>query len=200
MKQSQDQKIIGFYSIKDKYIRSELFSKPHQTVYTKENDKNRWLVLEQKSKSEIEVRQTDGHGKIIAWDHYEISKAFPALTGMERVCGDGNGQISFDIDEINLIDQYGGNTKTETCTDLSAILPHIKDDATGRIVGSTLKKLESLPEETCMELISTIKSEKAAERDRSILAGLAKAKAQIKKQEIKMAIITTHQGMLNSHS
>ena len=42
----------------DKYIRSKTHPNAHQSVYTKESDKYQWLVLEQKSQCEVEVRQT----------------------------------------------------------------------------------------------------------------------------------------------
>ncbi len=57
--------LVDYYSTADKYIRSQLHSNAHQSVFTKESDKYQWLVLEQKSQSEIEVRQTDNHGKQI---------------------------------------------------------------------------------------------------------------------------------------
>jgi len=39
-------------------IRSQLHSNAHQSVFTKENDKFQWLVLEQKSQNQVEIRQT----------------------------------------------------------------------------------------------------------------------------------------------
>ncbi len=48
---------MNYYSTTDKYIRSKTHSNAHQTVFTKENDKYQWLVLEQKSQNQVEVRQ-----------------------------------------------------------------------------------------------------------------------------------------------
>ena len=51
MNKKQEQQILDYYSTADKYIRSKTHSNAHQTVFTKENDKYQWLVLEQ-SKAE----------------------------------------------------------------------------------------------------------------------------------------------------
>ena len=74
MNKKQEQQILDYYSTADKYIRSKTHSNAHQTVFTKENDKYQWLVLEQKSQCEVEVRQTDRHGTITARDNYELTK------------------------------------------------------------------------------------------------------------------------------
>lgn len=62
MNKKQEQQILDYYSTTDKYIRSKTHSNAHQNVFTKESDKYQWLVLEQKSQCEVEVRQTDSHG------------------------------------------------------------------------------------------------------------------------------------------
>ena len=66
-----------------------LFSNAHQSVFTKENDKYQWLVLEQKSQCEVEVRQTDRHGTITARDNYELTRNIPKCVGVERL-GEGD--------------------------------------------------------------------------------------------------------------
>ena len=172
--------ILDYYSTNDNYIRSRTHSNAHQTVFTKESDKYQWLALEQKSQCEVEVRQTDNHGTITARDHYELTGDLPKCVGVERSCDDAymhaNFQISFNTDEINLIHQYGGQGKAETCASLSAILPQIKDYDTKQIVSTTLKKLNSLSEETCAELTATIKRWKLTEREHSIKGRLRQAK------------------------
>ena len=78
--------ILDYYSTNDNYIRSRIHSNAHQTVFTKENDKYQWLVLEQKSQYEVEVRQTDNHGTITARDHYEqIGRASCRERVLDRV-------------------------------------------------------------------------------------------------------------------
>ena len=172
MNKKQEQQILDYYSTTDKYIRSKTHSNAHQTVFTKESDKYQWLVLEQKSQCEVEVRQTDSHGTITARDNYELTRNLPKCVGVERLCEGANFQIPFNADEINLIYQFGEQSKAETCASLSAILPQIKDSDTKQIVrncseithdnylsqvissqflSGTLKKLNALSEETCAE-------------------------------------------------
>ena len=167
MNKKQEQQILDYYSTTDKYIHSKTHSNAHQTVFTKESDKYQWLVLEQKSQCEVEVRQTDSHGTITARDNYELTGNLPKCVGVERLCEGANFQIPFNADEINLIYQFGEQSKAETCASLSAILPQIKDSNTKQIVSDTLKKLNSLSEETCAELTATLYT-----RDKAVMRKL----------------------------
>ena len=184
MNKKQEQQILDYYSTTDKYIRSKTHSNAHQTVFTKENDKYQWLVLEQKSQCEVEVRQTDNHGTITARDNYELTRNLPKCVGVERLCEGANFQIPFNADEINLIYQFGEQTKAETCANLSAILPQIKDSYTKQIVSTTLDKLNALSETSCKELTDTTKRRKITERDNSIRERLARAKEQSKQPTV----------------
>ena len=184
MNREQEQQIVDYYSATDKYIHSKLHSNAHQTVFTKETDKYQWLVLEQKNQNQVEVRQTDNHGTITARDSYELTRNIPKCVGIERLCEGANIQIPFNADEINLIYQFGEQSKEETCANLSAILPQIKDSDTKQIVSTTLKKLNSLSEQSCMELTATTKRRKLTERDHSIKARLARAKEQSKQPTV----------------
>ena len=184
MNKKQKQQILDYYSTTDKYIRSKTHSNAHQTVFTKENDKFQWLVLEQKSQFKVEVRQTDNHGTVTARDNYELTRNIPKCVGVERLCEGANFQIPFNADEINLIYQFGEQNKAETCAHLSAILPQIKDSDTKQIVSDTLKKLNALSEETCAELTTTTKRRKLTERDHSIAVRLARAKEQAKQPAV----------------
>ena len=188
MNKKQEQQILDYYSTTDKYIRSKKHSNAHQSVFTKESDKYPWLVLEQKSQCKVEVRQTDNHGTITAKDNYELTRNLPKCVDVERLCDDAymhtNFQISFNADEINLIYQFGEQSKTETCASLSAILPQIKDSDTKQIVSTTLKKLNALSEETCAELTATTKRRKMTERDHSIKTRFARAKEQAKQPTV----------------
>lgn len=184
MDKKQEQQIVDYYSTTDRYIRSSQHSNAHQTVFTKENDKYQWLILEQKSQSHVEVRQTDRHGTITARDNYELTRNLPKCVDVERLCEGANIQISFNADEINLIYQFGEQGKAETCASLSAILPQIKDSDTKQIVSTTLEKLNVLSDEGCMELITTTKRRKLTERDHSIKERLAKAKEQLKEPAV----------------
>ncbi len=108
MSREQEQQLVDYYSTTDKYIRSQLHSNAYQSVFTKESDRYQWLVLEQKSQNQVEVRQTDNHGTITARDNYELTRDIPKCVGVERLCRDVNMQIPFNADEINLIYQFGG--------------------------------------------------------------------------------------------
>ena len=184
MNKEQEQQIVDYYSTADKYIRSKLHSNAHQSVFTKENDKYQWLVLEQKSQCEVEVRQTDSHGTITARDNYELTRNIPKCVGVERLCEGADFLIPFNADKINLIYQFGEQSKAETCASLSAILPQVKDSDTKQTINSTLKKLNALSEESCMELTATTKRHKVTERDHSIKTRLAKAKEQLKSRQL----------------
>ena len=63
MNKKQEQQILDYYSTADKYIRSKTHSNAHQNVFTKENDKYQWLVLEQKSQCEVEVARAKEQAK-----------------------------------------------------------------------------------------------------------------------------------------
>ena len=113
MNKRQEQQIVDYYSTTDRYIRSDRYSDSNQTVFTKENDRYQWLVLEQKSQHDVEIRQTDSHGTITARDNYELTRNIPKCVGVERLCKDANMQIPFTADEINLIYQFGEQSKAE---------------------------------------------------------------------------------------
>lgn len=67
--------------------------------------------MEQKSQHDVEIRQTDSHGTITARDNYELTRNIPKCVGVERLCKDANMQIPFTADEINLIYQFGEQSK-----------------------------------------------------------------------------------------
>lgn len=108
----------------------------------------------------------------------------PKCVDVGRLCEDGNKQVHFNADEINIVYQFGEQGKAETCAILSEILPHIKESETKQVVSSTLKKLNALSEESCTELTATIKRRKLTERDHSIKTRLAKAKEQLKEPTV----------------
>ena len=83
MNKRQEQQIVDYYSTTDRYIRSDRYSDSNQTVFTKENDRYQWLVLEQKSQHDVEIRQTDSHGTITTRDNYELTRNIPKCVGVE---------------------------------------------------------------------------------------------------------------------
>lgn len=164
IQQEQQQQIVDYYSATNTYEYSESISDEYESVFTRENDKHQWLALEQKSRYCVEARQTDQRGFIIAKDTYMIGGDIPKCVGMERVCKDANMMIPFATEEINLIYEFGQKSKAETCTNLSAILPKVEDGDTSEIVKSVLYKLNALSEETCVELVASIRRRINAER------------------------------------
>lgn len=184
MKQEHIDKIKSYYDKTGEFKLNDRYSGEQGAVYTKDGDKYHWLVLEQKGKNGLEVRQTDGQGRITARDAYESAKNTVKCTGVGRLKAEGKRMVSFSADEINLIYQFGENSKESTLANLKEIEPRITDAITKEIVGATIHKLSGLSEKSCIELISTTKNRKIAERDSSIRERLAKAKEQIKRPTI----------------
>ncbi len=85
------------------------YSEPHETVYTKDGDKYHWLVVKRKGPGSVEVQQTDGHGKITAWDTYESYGGAIRWTCAERLRAEGRGTVRFGMDEIKTIRQATGS-------------------------------------------------------------------------------------------
>lgn len=184
MKWEHIDKIKSYYDKAGEFKLNDRYSGEQGAVYTKDGDKYHWLVLEQKGKSGLEVRQTDGHGRITARDSYEGAKNTVKCTGVERLKAEGKGMVSFSADEINLIYQFGENGREGTLANLKEIEPRITDADTKEIVGATIHKLSGLSEKSCTELISATKNRKTAERDSSIRERLSKAKEQLKRPTI----------------
>lgn len=150
--------IVDYYSTNDRYIYNRKYSVPMQDVYTKENDKNRWLTLEQISTTQIEVRQTNSNGHITARDLFELTGNIPKLLSSERILiTERYKEVNFNEDDINVICQYGGSSKEETCRNISDMLLTIKDKAAMNMAGATMGKLNLLPAESCEGLIAVIK-------------------------------------------
>ncbi len=85
-------------------------------------------MLEQKSQCEVEIRQTDSHGTITARDNYELTRNLPKCVDVERLCKGANFQIPFNADEINLIYQFGEQSKAETGHACCRLSRHIQAD------------------------------------------------------------------------
>ena len=182
MEQEHIDKIKGYYDMAGEFKQNDRYSGAQVIVYTKDDDRYHWLVLEQKSGNRLEVRQTDAQGRITARDSYEITRKTVKCTAVERLSAEG--MVSFNADEINLIYQFGEKGRKGTLANLKEIKPRITDSVTKEIVGSTIHKLSGLPEKSCIELISATKNRKMAECDSSIRERLAKSKEQIKRPTI----------------
>lgn len=60
-------------------------------------------MAEQKGFGSVEVRQTDEHGKITAWDTYESCSGAVRWTCAERLRAEGRGTVRFGMDKIKTI-------------------------------------------------------------------------------------------------
>ena len=102
MEQAHIDRIVSCYGAGGFKINKK-YSRPNETVYTKDGDKYHWLVVEQKGPGSVEVRQTDEHGKIMAWDTYESSGDAVRWMCAERLRADVRGTVRFGMDEIRTI-------------------------------------------------------------------------------------------------
>ncbi len=108
MEQGYIDRIVSCYGAGEFKVNKK-YSRPHETVYTKDGDKYHWLVVEQKGPGSAEVRQTDEHGKITAWDTYESYCGAVRWTCAERLRAEGRGTVRFGMDEIKTIRQAAGS-------------------------------------------------------------------------------------------
>ena len=76
--------------------------------------------------------------------------------------------MDFTRDELNMVYQFGADTKADTLKELQQIQPYLGDRKLKDIVDSTLQKLSSMSETECQKFILEIRQQFIAERDRSI--------------------------------
>ncbi len=105
MKQEHIDRIVSCYGDAGEFKINEKYSRPHETVYTRDGDKYHWLAAEQKSSGSVAVRKTDEHGKITAWDTYESFSDVVQWTCAESLRAEGRGTVRFGMDEIKTICQ-----------------------------------------------------------------------------------------------
>ncbi len=84
MRQEHIDKIKGYYDTAGEFKQNDRYSGEQGTVYTKDGDRDHWLILEQKSGNGLEIRQTDAQGRITARDSYEIARNTVKCTAVER--------------------------------------------------------------------------------------------------------------------
>ena len=169
--EEKKQIIVDYYSTKERYIYRKEYSTPQQEVYTKENNKFLWLTLEQKSSTQIEVRQTDHNGHIIVVDSYELTGNIPKYTGSDRIIeADVYKFIHFNKENLDAIHLYGRNSKEEGCRNMSDMLQTIDNRGTmKKIVGKTLEKIKLLSSESYEELKAVVRKMKDKELADAIL-------------------------------
>lgn len=177
MKDNQIKIILGFYDKNTEFVRNDRYSDSYQTVYTRPDDKYRWLVAKPLNKNQLEIRQTDDHGVITARDTYESHRNTFKCVNVVRLQADGKHKVHFSDNEINLLYKYGEDGKDGTLAMLNKILLVIKDPVLKDIVIHTVDKLSSLAPDVCSKLISYAKNRKVYEKNRSITERLTKTKA-----------------------
>lgn len=180
MKNSHIKTIKGFYDENAEFTRNERYSDSSQTVYTKPEDKYHWLVMKPVGADAVEIHQTDEQGVITARDNYQSHNNTIQCVSMERLEEHSRKMIPFDMDEADLLYQFGEGGKDGTLAMLQQIVPRIKDTATKELVKETIDKIHNLAPEVCSNLISSVKCRKISERDSSIRERLAKAQKKVK--------------------
>ena len=109
MEQEDIDRIVSCYGGAGKFKENKKYSRRHEAVYTKDGDKYHWLIVEQKDPGSVEVRQTDKHGKIMAWDTYESYGGTVRWTCAERLRAEGRGTVRFGMGEIKAVCQVAGS-------------------------------------------------------------------------------------------
>ncbi len=181
MEQGYIDRIVSCYGAGEFKVNRK-YSRPHETVYTKDGDKYHWLVVEQKDPGSAEVRQTDEHGKITAWDTYESYCGAVRWTCAERLRAEGRGTVRFGMDEIKTIRQATGSGTNFQLPEsiegrLSALSGEIREGllATAVALGipeqrqSVLKRMAEIRERRGNLETSGEKRQKKAERDAAAL-------------------------------
>jgi len=179
----QKKKILAYYDPKGEYKPNKAYSSQGQIVFTKEHDKEHWLVMEDKGSHAVEVRQTDSHGKILSWDAYESRQNAVKCTGVERLAEDEQHTVVFHTNELNLIANLGKEEKSKLLEALEIIAESLEDKQMKQGMNHTKRKIERLSPSSCSSLVFVTRNRKTAERKNSIYYKLEKAKEQIKERE-----------------
>lgn len=183
MKQEHVEKIKGYYDRTGEFKKNEKYSGRDKAVYTKDDDKYHWLVMEPKGASGMEVHLTDTHGRITARDTYESVRNVVYCTGIERLCKDGRGMVQFTVDEAALINRLGGNGRKDTAANFEQAVHGAADGYEKKMISRTVHKLSELSEESCAELVATTKNRKLAEQDFSVRHRLAEIRQRRKEMD-----------------
>lgn len=134
-------------------------------MYTKDGDKYHWLVAERKDPGSVEIRQTDEHGKITAWDTYESSSGNVQWMCAERLRAEGRGAVRFGMDEIKTI-------------------RHAVSSGTGCQFPQSIEgRLSALSGEICEGLLVTAAAHGMPEQRPSVRKRMAEIKEKRKNQE-----------------
>lgn len=182
MKQEHIERIKSYYDRTGEFKKNEKYSGRDKTVYTKDGDRYRWLVMEPEGASGMKVHQTDAHGKITAQDTYESVGNVVKCTGVERLCADGRGMVQFTAEETDLIGRLGGEKREDTAANFEKAMQGM-GGCGKKIMERTVRKLSELSDQGCAELTATTRNRKEGERDFSVLYRLSKIRERRKEAE-----------------
>lgn len=175
------EQIAEYYGTeKSHYKRNEAYSKGGHEVFTVPLFKNVRLSFSEPHTGEVIATKTDSHGIIQSWDSYDITKGIPKPLSVERLAKDGQTHISFNMDEQDMIRQFGEKGKEDTRQRLADIIPLVRDKRIKAVLTSTEKKLGDLSDGNCEMLISYIKRRKSIEDNRSVRKKLDRYQTDIK--------------------
>ena len=89
------EQLLDIYDKKREFVFNEMYSQGNTgQVFTKPEDKFHWLVLDEKGKDHIEVRQTDDTGFITNRDSYKVKDNALELVNSECYTKNRYGKIS----------------------------------------------------------------------------------------------------------
>lgn len=176
MEQEQIDMIKSYYDKQGEYKINHRYSGEQGAVYTRAGDNAHWLVIERKGEDGAEVRLTDDAGRITARDTYKAVGNTVRCTKVQRKEAKSRKMVEFDPDEINLIYQYGAKGRQGVTDALKTADPGADAGYTKKTILNVINKLSALSEDSCSELISSVRSRKPPEHDGSIKKRLEDAK------------------------
>lgn len=161
--------LAGYYSGLNDFRWSEKYSRSDQFVHIAA-DQSGWLVVDWKTKDRVQVRLTDGDGRVKAWDDYLADGTDIQLLSAIRRSEHEREHVTFTPEEIKMLHQFKYGGRKGTISMLTDILPVIKDRQTRGIVESTAEKIGRLAENDFKNLAEATKKRFEIEMERKIRA------------------------------
>ena len=146
--------IADYYNGQGGYTKNDTFSDRYTTVYTSDQGKG-WLIIEKKGDTAVEARLTDNEGFIIARDAYSITGEIVTVTSAERQVRDDTTMITFQPEELSILQSFGEDYSRDTTDHLRIIAPLIQDEQARNTAFRTADKIDMLPDTVYSELLRT---------------------------------------------
>ncbi len=147
-------RIADYYNGQGNYTRNDTFSDRYTTVYTSNHGKE-WLIIEKKGDTTVEARLTDNEGVIIARDAYGINGEIVTVRSAERQVKDGTTFVTFQPEELSILQSFGEDFSKDTTDHLRIIAPLIQDEQARNTAFRTADKIDMLPDTAYSELLRT---------------------------------------------